>query len=183
MPPARHFLRPESRTLIESRIRTSGCTGALPSAPLPPPTWLCVSTSPGRITFPVRSIRCASEGIGVLAAGPTAAIVPPETITTPPGIGGPEIGIRSAPTKAVSRSWAAAWPARRTASSTSSLQAILRRALTRLVRRPGPWPAPPLRPAGGRQSPRPRWLFACARPPGRPGQPWRRAWLPRWPAV
>ena len=107
-PPARHLRKPASRTLIESRIRTSGCTGPLLSPPPPPPTWLCVSTRPGMITLPVASIRSASGGMGVVAAGPTARILPPRTTTTPAGMGGPAIGITSAPENATGRSCAEA---------------------------------------------------------------------------
>ena len=120
-PPARHLRKPESRTLIESRIRTSGCMGPLASPPQPPPTWLWVSTRPGMITLPAASIRSASAGIGVVAAGPTAVIFPLATTTTPAGIGGPETGSTSAPMKATGRSWATAGPAAQAAANAKNV--------------------------------------------------------------
>ena len=50
-------------------------------------TWPWVSISPGRTVSPGRSMRSQSWGIGVEAAGPTASMRLPRTMTTPSAMG------------------------------------------------------------------------------------------------
>ena len=99
-PPATARRKPLSSTLSESSTRQSGWIGPLPSAPPIPPTWLCVSTSPGITILPLASITVAPSGILTDFSSPTAMILPPRTIKTPCSISGPEIGMTRAPVMA-----------------------------------------------------------------------------------
>src|SRR5688572_9051057 len=103
-PPATARRKPESRTLSESRIRTSGWMGADLSAPPMPPMWLWVQISPGMMIFPAASMRVAPAGTAVESAGPTASILPPRMTSVPDSIGSPEMGRILAPVKAVTGS-------------------------------------------------------------------------------
>src|SRR5919112_1628180 len=77
--------------------------GAEPSAPAPPPMWLCVSTMPGMMTLPVRSTTCAPAGACVEERGPMATILPPRTTSTPSATCRPSALMTVAPVYATAR--------------------------------------------------------------------------------
>ena len=77
------------------------------------------------ITFPEQSIRSASAGTGVEAAGPMVAIVPPITMTVPGEIGRPEIGNTSPPMKAMGLAFAAAVRPRRPTARNVQVRACI----------------------------------------------------------
>ncbi len=108
MPPARARRRLGARMSMASRIRTSGWIGEEPSAPAPPPMWLCVSTRPGMIVRPFASTTWAPAGILTSARRPTATILPFPTTSTPSSRTSPAMVIRRAPVKARGRSCAEA---------------------------------------------------------------------------
>jgi len=109
IPPETTRRNPESRGLIESYTRTPGWIGPVLSAAPMPPTWLCVSTRPGMMTFPITSCTVAPAGTATEPSAPTAAIFPSRTTRTPRSISEPLIGMTRAPTYAcVSEG---AWPA------------------------------------------------------------------------
>ena len=58
-------------------------------------------TSPGITVWPARSITCAPAGAGVLAAGPTAAILPWSTMTV-------WSSRAAAPVPSITRTWVSA---------------------------------------------------------------------------
>ena len=96
-PPASAMRMPGSSALNESMARTAGWTGPLISLPseladtdgrLYTPTCECVSTSPGMMTAPFRSISVAPAGTSTFSfAPPTRTIFPPFTIRYPASTG------------------------------------------------------------------------------------------------